>query len=293
MSPSGKALVSGTSIRGFESLHPSHRAYASKDLIRGLLFVIIKFVTIFKASNRQKPSTAVNAPFTIKFGLFMAFLVSFLLPLALFSPLIVAKMIGLPLVEQIGMTTDNFGVYIFFSQVAGLVITLALIAGQLRKNRQPWSSVGLRGFRAFQGARYIVGYYLILLGLLVILAIVATSLGGNNIAPPPGGEGGGTEMLNVMGGFWLTFAISVVIAPIIEEIVFRGALFPAIKRRYGLTAGIVLSSLVFTLVHMNPIQMISVLPLGIYLAIMYHRTGSIYPGMILHATWNLMVLLIA
>jgi uncharacterized protein len=249
-------------------------------------------VTKLKASNRQKPPTTLNTPFTIKFGLFMAFLVSFLLPLVLFSPLIVAKMMGLPLIEQIGMTADNFGIYIFFSQAAGLVITLVLIARRLRKNHETWSSVGLKGFRVFQGMRYIAGYYLALLGVLIALAIITTSLG-VNVASPPGNKSGGTEMLNIIGDFWLTFAISVVIAPIIEEIVFRGALFPAIKRRYGLTAGIVLSSLVFTLVHMNPIQMISVLPLGIYLAIMYHRTGSIYPGMILHATWNLMVLLIA
>jgi membrane protease YdiL (CAAX protease family) len=249
-------------------------------------------VTKLKASNRQKPPTTLNTPFTIKFGLFMAFLVSFLLPLVLFSPLIVAKMMGLPLIKQIGMMADNFGIYIFFSQATGLVITLVLIARRLRKNHETWSSVGLKGFRVFQGMRYIAGYYLALLGVLIALAIITTSLG-VNVASPPGNKSGGTEMLNIIGDFWLTFAISVVIAPIIEEIVFRGALFPAIKRRYGLTAGIVLSSLVFTLVHMNPIQMISVLPLGIYLAIMYHRTGSIYPGMILHATWNLMVLLIA
>lgn len=256
-----------------------------------LLFVTIKFVTKLKASDIPKTSIAATAPFTIKFGLFMAFLVSFLLPLTLFSPLLIAKLLGFPLVEQIGMTVDNFGVYIFFSQAIGLVITLAMITGNLRKKQQLWSSVGLRRFKIFQGVRYIAGYYLILLVLLISLAIIATSAG-VDMAPRPDGKSGGTEIFTVMGGFWLTFALSVVVAPIAEEVVFRGVLFPAIIKRYGLIAGVVLSSLIFTLVHINPIQMISVLPLGIYLAIMYHRTRSIYPGMILHATWNLMVLLI-
>lgn len=222
----------------------------------------------------------------------MAFLISFLLPLALFSPLIVAKMLGIPLVEKIGMTADNFGVYIFFSQSIGLVVTLALIASRLKRRHASWSSVGLRRFRLFQGVRYVAGYYLMLLGLLAVLAVIAVSMGVEAPAPPDG-ESGGSGMLDTMGNFWLSFAISVVLAPVIEEIVFRGVLFPAIKRRYGLIAGIVISSLVFTLVHMNPVQMMSVLPLGVYLAVMYHRTGSIYPGIMLHATWNLMVLLIA
>lgn len=219
-------------------------------------------------------------------------MVSFLLPLVLFSPLILAKLLGVPLVDNIGMTVDNFGIYIFISQAIGLVVTLMLIAWKLKRHHVSWESVGLRGFKIFQSIRYIVGYYLLLLGLLVGAGIIAMSLG-VDVPANPDGESGGTEMLNVIGNFWLTFAVSVVLAPIIEEIVFRGVLFPAIKRRYGLMAGVMVSSLVFTLVHINPVQMISVLPLGIYLAIMYHRTGSIYPGMALHATWNLMVLLIA
>lgn len=257
-----------------------------------MAFGTMKFVTKLKASDKQKRSSVAYAPFTVKFGLFMAFLVSFLLPLVLFSPLLIAKLLGLPLVGQIGMTADNFGVYIFFSQAVGLVITFIVITRRLKKNQWSWSSVGLRGFKIFQTVRYIAGYYLILLGVLIALAIVATSLG-LDMTSPPDGKSGGTEMFTVMGGFWLTFALSVVVAPIVEEIVFRGVLFPAIKRRYGLIAGVVLSSLIFTLVHINPIQMISVLPLGIYLAIMYHRAGSIYPGMILHASWNFMVLMIA
>jgi membrane protease YdiL (CAAX protease family) len=113
------------------------------------------------------------------------------------------------------------------------------------------------------------------------------------VPEPPEGESGGTEMLEMMGGFWLTFALSVIIAPIIEEVVFRGVLFPAIAKRYGVIAGVIISAIIFTLVHLDPVQMLSVLPLGIYLAVMYLKTDSIYPGIILHAIWNLMVLWIA
>jgi membrane protease YdiL (CAAX protease family) len=243
------------------------------------------------SKNFNYPST-IDEPFTIKFGLFMAFLVSFLLPLVIFSPLIVTKMLDIKLIEWIGVTEDKFGIYIFFSQAVGLLVCLMIIANKLNKHRISWSGVGLKSFKVFQAMRYIAGYYLILLGLLFALAVVATSLG-VQVPSTPNNESGGTGMLRVMGSFWLTLLLTVIVAPIVEELVFRGVLFPAIRKRYGLFVGIVASSLIFTLVHINPIQMISVLPLGIYLAIMYQRTGSIYPGMILHATWNLVVLLIA
>lgn len=233
-----------------------------------------------------------DSPFTIRFGLFMALLVSFLMPLILFSPLIIAKILNLSLIDKIDILADNFGVFILFSQAIGLFVSVFLIAMQLKKRNLSWASVGLKGFRTFQAVRYIAGYYLFLLSLLIVLAMVAMSLG---IQDPPisSDEPGGSGMLRVMGGFWPTFALTVAVAPIVEELIFRGVLFPALQRRYGAFVGVTVSSLLFTLVHIDPLQMISVLPLGVYLAIMYQRTGSIYPGMILHATWNLMVLLIA
>lgn len=234
-----------------------------------------------------------RSPFTIKFGITLALLTTFIFPLVLASPLIVAKLFGLPFTEHIGLTADNFGIFILVAQIFGLLACLVIITKKLKHHGGSWSSVGLRKFKLLKGAKYILGYYGIILGLLLLLAIIATSLSLGDVPSTPDGESGGSGMLAAMGGFWPTFALTVVLAPIIEEIVFRGVLFPAIRRRFGVLLGVVVSSLIFTLVHLNPLQMISVLPLGIYLAVMYQRTGSIYPGMLLHASWNLLVLFIA
>ena len=268
--------------------------------LSGGLYATMNFMPKEKATNISSSKTLktklsrepVDSPFSIKFSLFLAFMVSFLLPLVIFSPLIIAKASNLPLAEYIGMTKDNFGLFVIISQTIGLIITLILIITKLKGRDLSWSMVGLKKFKIFQAIRYVTGYYLIILGVLIALAIVASSLG---IEPPAtaDGETGGTSLLKFMGNFWLAFALTVILAPIIEEIVFRGVLFPVIRKRYGLISGVIISSLIFTLVHIDPINMISVLPLGIFLAIMYHRTGSIYPGMVLHASWNFMVLLIA
>lgn len=249
-------------------------------------------------SNHQKNTTSVTSPlrqspFTVRFAVMLALLTTFVFPIVLAAPFIVAKFMGLPLIEYVGLSMRNFGIFILIAQTIGLFASLAIIAKELRRRDETWSTLGLRKFNAAKGLRYVLGYYGIILGLMITAAIIFTSIYPGDVPSTPDGESGGSSMLSAMGGFWPTFALTVILAPIIEEIVFRGVLFPALRRRLGVVAGIVVSSVFFTLVHLNPLQMISVLPLGIYLAIMYQRTGSIYPGMLLHASWNLLVLLIA
>lgn len=244
--------------------------------------------------SKTKLMDAFDQAFSVRFGLFLALLTTFIVPLALASPLIVAQLFGYRLVDQLGITADNFGVFVLVCQSIGLLTCLAVIRRKLKLTGASWFSMGLRRFKLFKALRYIAGYYLILISLLIIASIVAVSfLNGVDVPKVPQEGGGDAEVLSLMGGFWYTFALTVVLAPIVEEIVFRGVLFPAVAKRYGLIAGIIGSSLIFMLVHLNPIQMISVLPLGIYLAIMYRKTGSIYPGIILHAVWNFMTLMIA
>lgn len=72
-------------------------------------------------------------------------------------------------------------------------------------------------------------------------------------------------------------------APFVEEVVFRGAILRALlsglKNRW---AAILLSAVIFAVVHANPAQMPHALLIGILLGWMYHRTGSILPGVALH-----------
>lgn len=238
-----------------------------------------------------KPTLS-DSPFTIKFGLFLVALTTFVLPILLFLPFIIAKLLGFALTDYIGMTNENFGVYIVGAQSIGLLVSIGLIAEKLKSRGYSWSAVGLKKFRVWKSVRWIVGYYLIILGALVALSIIVTLLGISSPAAS-GDEKGGTKLLNFMGSFGLTFVLTVVLAPIVEEVIFRGVLLGAIAKRFGVIAGILVSSLLFTLVHLDPLQMLSAFPLGVYLAIMYYKTGSIYPGIILHASWNLFILLIA
>lgn len=90
------------------------------------------------------------------------------------------------------------------------------------------------------------------------------------------------EMFNELESpVWLIL-VAVVIAPLVEEIFFRGFLFQGFRQRYGWVAALLLSSFVFAVAHLDPVSFIPTFVLGVVMAYVYHRSNSIWPGIILH-----------
>ena len=81
---------------------------------------------------------------------------------------------------------------------------------------------------------------------------------------------------------WGYFVVGL-LAPLSEEIVFRGAVLRSLLRwRENPWVGIVISALLFALIHMNPAQMPHAFLIGLLLGWMYYRTDSIVPGVVYH-----------
>lgn len=77
-----------------------------------------------------------------------------------------------------------------------------------------------------------------------------------------------------------------VLGPILEEVLFRGAIQGYLMRKYNPTVGIVVAALVFGLIHMNPIQIFYAFCLGLVFGWMYYRTRSLMPVIIGHVLNN-------
>ena len=89
---------------------------------------------------------------------------------------------------------------------------------------------------------------------------------------------------------WL-FILRILILPAIgEELLFRGYFFKSL-RFYGKGFGILASSVLFMLFHMQVAQFFSALVMGLYLGYLAQKTGSLLPGMILHLLNNALVIL--
>ena len=72
-------------------------------------------------------------------------------------------------------------------------------------------------------------------------------------------------------------------APLVEELVFRGAILRELLRwKRNPWIGIAISALMFSAIHMNPAQMPHAFLIGVMLGWMYYRTNSIVPGVVCH-----------
>lgn len=77
-----------------------------------------------------------------------------------------------------------------------------------------------------------------------------------------------------------------VFTPILEELVFRGILFGRLKDMLSKPFAVGISALIFAAVHVNIVQFIYALILGVVLALLMDRAGNVYASMIGHMTAN-------
>lgn len=78
----------------------------------------------------------------------------------------------------------------------------------------------------------------------------------------------------------------IILAPIIEEILFRGLFYNLLSKYKGSLIGIVISTLYFIFLHIRLSNVVSVILLGVCAALFFEVTHSLIPGVIMHAINN-------
>ena len=88
-------------------------------------------------------------------------------------------------------------------------------------------------------------------------------------------------------GYIFLFLAVVIMAPIGEEIVFRGFLQKFLEQHWkDITRAVLVTSLLFAMIHFNPFWTIQIYMLGIILGFLSWKTQSIIPSIILHSMNN-------
>ncbi len=142
-----------------------------------------------------------------------------------------------------------------------------------------WKSLG---FGKFQWSTLALGCGLLVASYVIILFhnLILTAL---HI------ETQGDEISNLFelldSPFWF-FLVGAGLAPLVEEIFFRGFLFQGLRAKYGWIAGMLISSAIFAIAHLDPASLIPTFILGSLLAYLYQRSNSIWPGVLLHMAVN-------
>ena len=82
----------------------------------------------------------------------------------------------------------------------------------------------------------------------------------------------------------------VLLAPVVEEFFFRGFTYPALRRHFGVTPAILVSSLYFSLIHFDFFSILPIMILGVAMAFLYERRQSLVAPVALHFFHNARVI---
>ena len=184
-----------------------------------------------------------------------------------------AMSIGLALVTVVGTVLID-GWFVFWAWFYSL-----------RRRRLPLASWGFRrvGVRILWFVPVLFGVYTFLIGYTLAYEHI--------IGPMPQQDITRIFPHTLAGGvlFGLT---AIVIAPLLEETLFRGFVFQGLARSWGLWAGAAVSGLLFALSHQDVSVIVPFTVLGMALALLFYYTRSLWTNIALHASFNLIAFLL-
>ncbi|NLV17565.1 MAG: CPBP family intramembrane metalloprotease [Syntrophomonadaceae bacterium] len=169
----------------------------------------------------------------------------------------------------------NYVVYFF--------IFFAAIGVVLLMTRSGFAQVGFRAGRIKSVLAWGVGGGLGLLGIVIAVGVIVQFFV-PELEPQPF-ETAIREIVN-MGDLVALLVLGSVLAPLVEEVFFRGMVYPVIRKQLGVTWGIVFAGLFFGMLHWDLWRMIPLALGGMGLTYIYERTGNIYAPWLAHGVWN-------
>lgn len=152
----------------------------------------------------------------------------------------------------------------------------------MHKRQAGWRDLGLRGFGATAlglGCGLMILSYLFNLVYSLILAQFNLRMQAD-LSP----------LLAELSSPWLFLVGAVVVAPVVEEIFFRGFLYAGLRGRYGWQKAAVISAALFAVVHLQLTAVAPIFLLGLVFAFLYERSGSIWPAVLMHVSSNALAL---
>ena len=169
-------------------------------------------------------------------------------------------------------------------RLANALAGLGVIWLILRKYKVGWDSIGLRKFNVLKSSALIIAMFVAFVAL-AYAALIITKILLPGFDPNQAQVNEFTSAITGNARIISFFAL-VVIPPIVEEILFRGFMFPAFAGKVGIFFGALFSSMLFGIAHLQANVGVYTIVLGLLLCYMYKRTGSIIPGMVLHMINN-------
>ena len=94
------------------------------------------------------------------------------------------------------------------------------------------------------------------------------------------------QAFDILQSGWGGIVTIAVVGPILEELLFRGAITKALLKQYNPAKAIFISALIFGIFHINPVQVVPAFLIGLLLAWVYYKTASLIPCILMHILNN-------
>jgi CAAX protease family protein len=181
------------------------------------------------------------------------------------------------------------------AQATVLIISQVLLSGATlgflyvmvrgRSTAPFWHATGWWQFRSIVSsaptiARYVFGGF----GLALIVGWLGNFVGKQSPIPME-------EFFRSRQSVLLLTALGILVAPVVEETIFRGCIYPVIARRFGIRAGILLTGILFGLAHAQQLggawgQVGLLMCVGIILTYVRARAGTVAASYLVHLGYN-------
>jgi membrane protease YdiL (CAAX protease family) len=167
-----------------------------------------------------------------------------------------------------------------------LYVTLAVL-----RDVPFWRSLGWRKLNANPAAGTASGwmYFFSGCGLAIFVALASFNMQNTDHLPIQ-------EIFKNRSGAFLLMTMAVFVAPLVEETVFRGYLYPLFAKSLGVLPGILITGVLFGLMHGSQLgwtfRLVALLTLvGVIFTFARARTGTVLASFLLHLGYNSMIAL--
>ncbi len=166
-------------------------------------------------------------------------------------------------------------------QYLGLLAAIHLVV--LRRRGLTWQDLGLRPV-APQWYRRTLWVTALTFALALVLSVLVQHLAGGPLDNPQEAVLAADSLS--AGALLALLLVAAGLGPLAEELLFRGLVYAWARRHLGVAASACLSAILFASVHAIPWLIPSFFAIGVVLALLYERSGSLWPAVMAHGIYN-------
>ncbi|MDP8262185.1 MAG: CPBP family intramembrane metalloprotease [Candidatus Ancaeobacter aquaticus] len=241
--------------------------------------LVVKEKTLLRGVNLVPWTLSDIARMTVLF-LFIFTVIHAVLYVCVTSSIISGRLISMG-----GLVVGTLGVY--------LIMACGMYRSLIKKYSLSVTSIGLSLHSWFGNALTGIVAYIAFVPVFLLLVVVSYVICGYfGISPQP------HELVKIFSveksAYKIIYLVLVatVFAPLYEEIVFRGFIYTVLRKYLGVTQSLCMSAIIFGAIHFNMSQFIPVMGLGIILAYLYERTGTLIAPIVFHMLNNTVAILL-